>query len=294
MIAISFPQFDPVAFWVPIPFVSWHGLPVRWYALSYVAGLLLGWWYLVRLLKIERLWVGAPFNGKQPLTPEQVGDFFVWAALGVILGGRIGFVLFYGLIYNTSEFMENPLLVFEPWNGGMSFHGGLIGVILAILLYSHWAKIDVVQLGDLVAAVTPIGLFFGRLANFINGELWGKPSSLPWAMIFPHAPGGLSGVPRHPSQLYEASLEGILLFTILNVMILRHGALRKPGLIIASFFTGYALFRIIVEAFFRDSDQLIFGGPITMGQLLSVPMWVVAGFFFWYALYRERAQTSKA
>jgi phosphatidylglycerol:prolipoprotein diacylglycerol transferase len=289
MIASSLPHFDPVAFWVPIPWVTW--LPVRWYALSYVAGLLLGWWYLVRLLKIERLWAGAPFNGKRPLSAEQVGDFFVWAALGVILGGRLGYVLFYGFIYDSKEFLANPLLVFQPWHGGMSFHGGLIGVILAIVFYARWVKIDVVQLGDLVAAVTPIGLFFGRIANFINGELWGKPTSVPWAMVFPNAP---DLAPRHPSQLYEAGLEGILLFAILNLLIFRYGALRKPGLIVASFLTGYALFRIIVEAFFRDSDQLIFGGPITMGQLLSVPMWVGAGFFFWYALYRGRSQTSKA
>lgn len=288
MLVIPFPQFEPVAFYVPIPWVTW--LPVRWYALSYVAGLLLGWWYLVRLLKIERLWAASPFNGKRPLTSEQVGDFFVWAAIGVIVGGRLGYVLFYGLIYNTRDFMENPLLVFQPWNGGMSFHGGLIGVILAIVLFARWSKIDIVQLGDLVAAVTPIGLFFGRVANFINGELWGKPTSVPWAMIFPHA--DLQA--RHPSQLYEAGLEGVLLFAILNLLILRYGALRKPGLICATFFTGYALFRIIVEAFFRDSDQLIFGGPITMGQVLSLPMWIAAGFFFWYALYRDRSATSKA
>jgi phosphatidylglycerol:prolipoprotein diacylglycerol transferase len=288
MLAAQVSQFDPVAFYVPIPWVTW--LPVRWYALSYVAGLLLGWWYLVRLLKIERLWAGAPFNGKRPLTQEQVGDFFVWAALGVILGGRIGYVLFYGLVYNTRDFLDNPLLVFQPWNGGMSFHGGLLGVVLAIFLYARWIKIDVVQLGDLVAAVTPIGLFFGRVANFINGELWGKPSSVPWAMVFPHA----DLQTRHPSQLYEAGLEGIVLFAILNLLIFRYGALRKPGLVIAVFFAGYGLFRIVVEAFFRDSDQLIFGGPITMGQVLSLPMWIGAAFFFWYALYRERSAPSKA
>ena len=282
MLVIPFPKIDPVL-------ISFGPIAIRWYALSYVAGLLLGWWYLVRLLKIDRLWAGAPFDGKRTLTPEQVGDFFVWAAVGVIVGGRLGYVLFYGLIYNTKDFLDNPLLVFQPWNGGMSFHGGLVGVILAIVLYARWVKIDMFQLGDLVAAVTPIGLFFGRLANFINGELWGKPTSVPWAMIFPHA----DLQPRHPSQLYEAGLEGILLFVILNILILRYGALRKPGLICGAFFAGYALFRIIVEAFFRDSDQLIFGGPITMGQVLSLPMWIAAAFFFWYALYRDRSATSK-
>jgi len=250
---------------------------------------LLGWWYLVRLLKIERLWTVSPFDGKRPITAEQVGDLFVWATLGVIVGGRLGYVLFYGLVYQTHEFVENPLLVFEAWKGGMSFHGGAIGVVLAVILYARRNGIDMVQLGDLVAAVTPIGLFFGRLANFINGELWGRPTDVPWAMVFPHA----DQLARHPSQLYEAGLEGILLFTILNAMIFGYGALRKPGLVIAAFFAGYGLFRIIVEAFFRDSDQTLFGSAFTMGEALSLPMWIIAGFFFWYALYRERA-TSKA
>src|SRR5262249_55578231 len=181
---------------------------------------------------------------------------FIWATLGVILGGRLGYVLFYGLVYQTHDFLDNPLLVFEAWKGGMSFHGGLIGVVLAIVIYSRRVRIDTVPLGDLACAVTPIGLFFGRLANFINGELWGKPTSVPWAMVFPHA----DLQPRHPSQLYEAGLEGLLLFAILNLMIFRYGALRKPGLVCAVFFAGYGLFRIIVEAFFRDSDQMLPGG----------------------------------
>jgi len=282
MLVIPFPQIDPIL-------VQLGPIAIRWYALAYVAGLLLGWWYLVRLLKIERLWTVSPFDGKRPITPEQVGDLFIWATLGVILGGRLGYVLFYGLVYQTHDFLDNPLLVFEAWKGGMSFHGGMIGVVLAIIIYARRTGIDMVQLGDLVAAVTPIGLFFGRIANFINGELWGKPTSVAWAMVFPHA----DQLPRHPSQLYEAGLEGIVLFVILNVMILRYGALRKPGLVIAVFLAGYALFRIIVEMFFRDSDQTLFGGMITMGQVLSLPMWIAAGFFFWYALYREHA-TSKA
>jgi phosphatidylglycerol:prolipoprotein diacylglycerol transferase len=282
MLVIPFPQIDPVL-------IAIGPIAIRWYALAYVAGLLLGWWYLVRLLKIERLWADPPFNGKRPITAEGVGDLFVWTALGVILGGRLGYVLFYGLVYNTQYFLDNPLRIFYAWEGGMSFHGGLIGVVLAIIIYARRVGTDMVALGDLVAAVTPIGIFFGRMANFINGELWGKPTSVPWAMVFPHA----DLAPRHPSQLYEAALEGILLFAILNLMIFRYGALRKPGLVIAAFFAGYGFFRIIVEAFFRDSDQLLFGGPVTMGQVLSLPMWIVAGFFLWYAIYRERA-ASKA
>ncbi len=280
MLVLPFPQIDPVL-------IAIGPIAIRWYALAYVAGLLLGWWYLVRLLKIERLWVGAPFDGKRPVTAEQVGDLFVWAALGVILGGRLGYVLFYGLVYNTQYFLDNPLRIFAAWEGGMSFHGGAIGVVLAIILYARRVGTDMVRLGDLVAVVTPIGLFFGRIANFINGELWGKPTSVPWAMVFPHA----DLQPRHPSQLYEAGLEGILLFAILNLLIFRYGALRKPGLTIAVFFAGYGLFRILVEIFFRDSDQLLFGANsgFTMGMALSLPMWAVAAFFFWYALYREPA-----
>jgi len=280
MFVIPFPQIDPVL-------IQIGPVAIRWYALAYVAGLLLGWWYLLRLLKIERLWAGAPFDGKRPITAEQVGDLFVWAALGVILGGRIGYVLFYGLVYNTQYYLDNPLRVFAAWEGGMSFHGGAIGVVLAIVFFARRIGTDMVSLGDLVAVVTPIGLFFGRVANFINGELWGKPSSVPWAMVFPRA----GDLPRHPSQLYEASLEGILLFAILNLLIFRYGALRKPGLTIAVFFAGYGLFRILVEVFFRDSDQLLFGASsgFTMGMALSLPMWAFAAFFFWYALRRVPA-----
>jgi len=165
----------------------------------------------------------------------------------------------------------------------MSFHGGLLGVVLAIVVFARVKKLDIVALGDLVAAATPIGLFFGRLANFINGELWGKPTGVPWAMVFPHA----DAQPRHPSQLYEALLEGLVLFVILYVLIHFWKALNRPGLIIATFFAGYAVFRIVVEVFFRDSDQLVFGGTVTMGSLLSVFMFAVAGFFYWYALYRK-------
>lgn len=171
----------------------------------------------------------------------------------------------------------------------MSFHGGAIGVVLAIIFFARARKIDMVALGDLVAVAAPIGLFFGRVANFINGELWGKPSDVWWAMVFPHAPlvDGLGNVPRHPSQLYEAALEGVVLFVILHLLVHRFGALRRPGLTIAGFWSGYAVFRIIVEVFFRDSTQLLFGGAITMGSLLSLLMLAFAAGFFWYSLYRK-------
>jgi len=277
MLAITFPQIDPVL-------IQIGPLAIRWYALSYIAGLLGAWWFVLRLLKTERLWTGLPFNGKPQVTADHIGDLFVWAALGVILGGRLGYVLFYGLIYETDHFLSAPWKIFAAWEGGMSFHGGAIGVVLAIVFFARAKKIDMVALGDLVAAAAPIGLFFGRIANFINGELWGKPSDLAWAMVFPS--GG--DMPRHPSQLYEAGLEGIVLFAVLALLTLRFDSLRKPGLNIAVFWAGYGLFRTIVELFFRENaHQSLFGGVVSMGTLLSLLMWVFAGFFFWYSLFRK-------
>jgi phosphatidylglycerol---prolipoprotein diacylglyceryl transferase len=277
MYVIPFPQIDPVLLQI-------GPVAIRWYALAFIAGLLGAWWYILRLLKTERLWAGAPFNGKPQATADHIGDLFVWAALGVILGGRLGYVLFYGLIYQTDYFLESPWRIFAAWEGGMSFHGGAIGVVLAIVFFARARKIDIVALGDLVAAGAPIGIFLVRIANFFNGELWGKPTSVAWAMVFPAAN---DGVPRHPSQLYEALLEGLVLFVILHVMIHRFGALRRPGLTIATFWAGYAFFRIVVEVFFRDSNQLVFGGFLTMGTLLSLLMSSLAVFFFWYSLYRK-------
>ena len=278
MRAIVFPQIDPVM-------IQIGPLAIRWYSLAFIAGLLCAWWYILRLLKTERLWAAGPFNGRPQATADHIGDLFVWAALGVILGGRLGYVLFYGLIYETEYFLSAPWRIFAAWEGGMSFHGGAIGVVLAIIFFARAKKIDMVALGDLVAAAAPIGLFFGRIANFVNGELWGKPSEVWWAMVFPN---DASQVPRHPSQLYEAALEGLVLFAILYAMMFRFGALRRPGLTIAVFWTGYGLFRTIVEVFFRENaHQSLLGGAISMGTMLSVAMWAFAGFFFWYALYRK-------
>jgi phosphatidylglycerol---prolipoprotein diacylglyceryl transferase len=288
MIVIDFPQIDPAAFYIPVPFIGWW--PVRWYALAYIAGLLGAWWFILRLLKTERLWAGTPFNGKPQATADHIGDLFVWAALGVILGGRFGYVLFYGLPYEWDLFAAAPWRVFAAWEGGMSFHGGAIGVVLAIILFARAKKLDMVALGDLVAVATPIGLFFGRIANFVNGELWGKVSNAPWAMRFPvyDRNGTISHYtePRHPSQLYEAALEGVVLFVILYVLIYRFDALKKPGLVIAVFWAGYGSFRIVVEEFFRENSHQSLGF-ISMGTLLSLAMLAFAGVFFWYSLYRK-------
>lgn len=239
---------------------------VRWYALAYIAGLVIGWQIM------RRVCTQAP----KVLSPEKIDDFLLWAALGVILGGRIGYVLF----YKPSFFLENPGQIMMLWEGGMSFHGGLLGVITAILAFSFKNGISPFLLSDLVALVTPIGLFFGRIANFINGELWGRPTDVPWAMIFPR--GG--PFPRHPSQLYQATFEGILLFSLVLVVWRFTDGRRRPGLITGTFCMGYAVARIVGEIF-REPDSFlgfILGSDwLTMGMLLSLPVfafgaWLVA------------------
>lgn len=252
---IDFPNIDPVAFSIG-PFA------VRWYALAYIAGLVFAIWYAKRLVATKALW-----GDRTPtITPQQVDDLFIWIALGVILGGRIGYVLF----YNPLHFAANPLDIFRMWEGGMSFHGGFLGVVVALLIYGkrHGATLD--RLLDLGAAATPIGLGLGRLANFINGELYGRPGEVPWAMIFPNDP---LQVPRHPSQLYEALLEGLVLFLIVRIATHRFEALAHPGRASGIFALGYGLSRIIVE-FFREPDAQLgyFAGFITMGMILSLPL----------------------
>jgi phosphatidylglycerol:prolipoprotein diacylglycerol transferase len=277
MAVIPFPEIDPVL-------IQIGPIAIRWYALSYIAGLLGAWWFILKVIRTDRLWVGTPFNGKSQATSDHIGDLFVWAALGVIVGGRLGYVLFYGLIYEWGKFAAEPWKIFYTWEGGMSFHGGAIGVVLAIIMFARRRKLDMVGLGDLVAIAAPIGFFFGRIANFANGELWGKPTSVPWAMVFPQA----DDQPRHPSQLYEAGLEGVVLFLILAALVFRFGALRRPGLCIAVMWGGYAVFRSIIEVFFRENaHQSLLGGLVSMGTVLSLLMAAFAGFFFWYSLYRK-------
>ena len=244
-------------------------------------GIVLGWLYARALIKSEKLW-----DGPAPISLAQMDDFILWVTLGIILGGRTGYVLFYNLPF----FIEHPSEIFELWKGGMSFHGGFMGCVVAVMWFAHRNRISILSLGDITTAVGPIGLFLGRIANFINGELWGRPadSTLPWAMIFPN--GG--PLPRHPSQLYEAGMEGILLFTILAVMI-RFGALKRPGLILGSFIALYALARIIGEHFREPDPQLGFlWGGLTMGMLLSLPM-VIAGIILIVSAWR-RKQSNRA
>lgn len=292
---LPYPTIDPIL----IHFTSSFG--IRWYALSYITGLLIAWWVILRMLREAQLWRNAPFSGKPPATAEAIGDFVVWAMLGVVIGGRLGWVLIYGTFYCgiwgagqqwcaglPGDFLTTPRL-FEIWGGGMSFHGGLAGVGVAIVLFARARKLDVLKLADLAASVAPIGLFFGRIANFVNGELPGKVSNVPWAMVFCNkyimaanhgaCPAGFD--PRHPSQLYEALLEGIVLFTVLQVALRRFRLHERPGLMTAIFFTGYGTARFIAEIF-RDSESMLYGW-FSMGMALSLPLWALAGYFFWRA-----------
>jgi phosphatidylglycerol---prolipoprotein diacylglyceryl transferase len=268
-LAIAFPVFDPVA-------ISLGPIAIRWYALAYIGGIVLGWIYARALIRNEKLW-----GGPAPISLAQMDDFILWVTVGIIVGGRSGYVLFYNLPF----FVQNPAAIFKLWEGGMSFHGGFLGCVVAVMWFARSNGIPILSLGDIVTAVGPIGLFLGRLANFINSELWGRVAdpSLPWAIVFPN--GG--PLPRHPSQLYEAFFEGIVLFTVLAVMI-RMGALRRPGLILGSFITIYALARITGEMFREPDPQLGFlWGGLTMGMLLSLPM-IVAGIILIVLAWRRK------
>lgn len=261
---LPFPEIDPVIFQI-------GPLAVHWYGLAYVAGILIGWFYARRLAMNAALWR----DNAPAITLAQLDDFLLWAAGGIVLGGRIGYILFYDL----GSVLANPIRAVEIWNGGMSFHGGLLGTTLAMIIFARRNGIAIWSLFDIVAAVVPIGLFFGRVANFINGELWGRLSSMPWAIVFP------TGGPfaRHPSQLYEAALEGLVLLGVLAWFIYGRRALKSPGLLTGIFVLGYAMSRIFVE-FFREPDAQIgylAGGWLTMGMLLSLPMalagiWAIA------------------
>ncbi|MEC9167086.1 MAG: prolipoprotein diacylglyceryl transferase [Pseudomonadota bacterium] len=245
---IAFPAIDPIALQV-------GPLAIRWYALAYIAGILLGWRYAS--------WLAGRRGGAIP--PQAFDDFVMWATLGIILGGRLGYVFFYKPFY----FLANPAEIIMVWQGGMAFHGGLLGVVAATWWFTRRRGLNFLSLADLVCAAAPIGLFFGRIANFINGELWGRPSEVAWAMVFPHA----GQLPRHPSQLYEAALEGLLLFAALAALARRDAILARPGLLSGVFFLGYGLTRSAAE-FFREPDAhlgFLMGGA-TMGQILSIPM----------------------
>lgn len=266
MSGIPFPNIDPIA-------IEIGPLAIRWYSLAYITGILLGWRYCLHLARRETL---------RP-NVQDVDDFIVWSVLGIILGGRIGYVVF----YNAAYYLQNPLDALKVWEGGMSFHGGLIGILVAIAIFSWRRGFSPLALADLVATAAPIGLFFGRITNFINGELFGRVADVPWAVVFPR--GG--AMPRHPSQLYEALLEGVVLFAVLAIVAHRRGIRTHTGSLAGIFLIGYGLARIFVELFRQPDVQLGFiFGPITMGQILSLPM-ILIGI---YLIIRARCNAAGA
>lgn len=288
---IPFPDISPNLFAFEL---FGREIALRWYALAYIAGLMFGWWIVRRAVTMPRLW-----SGDAPMTPEQVERLLTWIIGGVILGGRLGYVLFYDL----PTYLASPLQIFQVWNGGMSFHGGFLGVIIAAYWFCRREKIPMLSVGDLLAVATPVGLMLGRIANFINAELWGRPTDLPWGVIFPGAaaqtcPQLVGACARHPSQLYQATLEGLLLALLLFWLAFRKGWFKRPGALMGVFLTGYGIARFVVEFVRQPDAQFISpGNPIgwavqvgnyglTMGQLLSLPMIAVG---LWFA-FRARAQ----
>ena len=262
-------------------------IALRWYALAYIAGILFGWSVVLRAVRNPRLWAGAP-----PLTPEQVERLLTWIIVGVILGGRLGYVLFYDL----PTYLADPLQILRVWEGGMSFHGGFAGVVIAAIWFCRREKIPMLSMGDLLAVATPVGLMLGRLANFVNAELWGRPTDLPWGVIFPGTaaqtcPEVVGLCARHPSQLYQAALEGLLLALVLFWLAFRRGWFKRPGALMGVFLVGYGIARFLVEFVRQPDAQFVSeGNPIglavqvggyglTMGQFLSLPM-IAVGLWF--------------
>ncbi len=279
LLAIPFPNFSPELFAIELGGVRFA---LRWYALAYIAGLLIGLWLVRRALATPRLWPA----DHPPMTAEQADRLLTWVVLGVVVGGRLGFVLFYRPVY----YLQNPLEILAVWQGGMAFHGGLLGVVLAAAWFCWRERLPALSVADAMALATPPGLLLGRIANFINGELWGRPTEVPWAVIFPDPrsqicpPGWEGRCARHPSQLYEAGLEGLVLGLVLLWLVYARGALKVPGRIVGLFFLGYGLARSFVELFRQGDWQYVtaenpwgyfiqFAGTgLTMGQILSLPM----------------------
>ncbi|MCI2400796.1 prolipoprotein diacylglyceryl transferase [Aliiroseovarius subalbicans] len=275
LFAIPFPNISPEIFTIP-----GIGFSLRWYAVGYIVGIVIGWWIIARSLRQLELWRDGP-----PMTRDQLEDMSTWIILGIILGGRLGFVLF----YQPGHYLAHPLDIPKVWLGGMSFHGGFLGVIAAVWLYSRRHGLLTPSVADLLAIAAPAGLFLVRVANFINAELWGRPTLSPWGVIFPgeaaqYCPGFASPCARHPSQLYEALLEGLVLGAVLLVLAWKRGWLKRPGMLTGLFFLGYGAARFVIE-FFRQADgqyitpdnplghvMRLGEAGLTMGQILSLPM----------------------
>ncbi|MER0239079.1 prolipoprotein diacylglyceryl transferase [Fulvimarina sp. MAC8] len=269
---LAYPQIDPV-------FLDLGFLQLRWYGLAYVVGILCGWLYGRHIAGNPTLWP----DRVSPLTKTEADDFVLYITLGIVLGGRFGSVFF----YDFERYLADPLAVFRVWEGGMAFHGGLIGVVIAIFIFCRVHKVPLWSMLDIAAACVPFGLFFGRIANFINGELWGAPTTVPWAMVFPDA----GPEPRHPSQLYEAALEGILLFIVLRIATHHFGMFKRPRFVGGLFLVTYACSRIFVEFFRMPDIQLgyFYGGWLTMGMMLSIPMLLIGIWGMAFSKYHSHA-----
>ncbi|WP_321831013.1 prolipoprotein diacylglyceryl transferase [Thalassovita sp.] len=285
---IPFPDISPEIFSISLFGITFA---LRWYALAYIGGILIGWRLIVMAVSRPQLWPG----DTAPMSKEQVEDLLTWIILGVILGGRLGYVLFYKPAY----YLSNPSEILMVWEGGMAFHGGFLGVVVAAWIWAGRQGVNRLSLGDSLALAVPTGLLLGRVANFINGELWGRPTDVPWGVAFPGPSAqtceGVIGLcARHPSQLYEAALEGLILGTLLLVLAFRRGGLKVPGQLMGLFVAGYGLSRFIVEFFRQADDQFItLDNPmgyviqlgqagVTMGQILSLPMLLIGlAIFFW-------------
>ncbi len=294
---LTFPEIDPIIFSIS---VGQFTFALRWYALAYIAGLLMAWRIMVIISRNDKLWK----DSKSPILPRLIEDLMTYMILGVILGGRIGYVLFYEPIY----FLQHPLEIPQVWNGGMSFHGGFLGVVAGTVIFAHKNKIPLLSIGDLVAIASPPGLFFGRMANFINGELWGKPTTSDWGILFPSrlaqtCPDTWVGIcKRHPSQLYEAFLEGLILWIIMLTLVFSFEFLKRSGETIAIFLIGYGLSRFIVEIV-REPDRQFISSQnpngfilqfnevvgLSMGQILSTPMIIVGlSLIYWSRVIRTK------
>jgi phosphatidylglycerol:prolipoprotein diacylglycerol transferase len=304
---MSFPEMSPAIFQIDLGFLGLGKFPIRWYALSYICALLMGWRLALALVQRPALW-----GGSSPATRDDIDDLLFYVTLGVILGGRFGYILFYQLPYQWDQTMSDPMSLLRIWEGGMSFHGGLLGVVVAIFWVTRQRSIPLLSIGDIAGVVAPLGPLFGRIANFINAELYGRPTpeGSSWGMIFPE--GYVAGstpsafnwgtgewvyrgdeVARYPSQLYEAVLEGLIPAIVLPILVWRFKALQRPGLIAGLFLLFYAFGRTVSEQF-REPDAFVQGLPewITMGQILSLPMWVGGAWLVWNALKKPGVSTT--
>ncbi len=295
--ALTFPEWSPALFSIDLGALGLPTFHLRWYALGYIAGIGLAWWYASQMIRRPAL-----FGGVSPLDKNSLDDLMFWIMIGIILGGRVGYVLFYMVPYQFGAIAADPLTVLRIWDGGMAFHGGILGVAIVMAWFATKRGVNLLQVGDIGGVVAPIGIGLVRIANFVNAELYGRPTASSFGMVFPE--GYVEGstppaynwdtgswvysgleAPRHPSQLYESVLEGWLPLIVLSVLIWRFGGLKRPGLIAGLFLLMYGAGRSIAENF-REPDAFVQGLPewLTMGMLLSVPMWLGGAFLVWNAL----------